>query len=130
MPERNSEVKIFITSHYNGSVKYQIQSMANGFNESGTVTNETIARTSMYINGDVVIINSTQKIQVIVFAKAHCSTAFLAVPQLQYETNYKHVYTTFPIETDASLVTVACNNDMRISYEGLASFGTSMHVLP
>ena len=130
MPIGMSEVKVFITSRYNGSVMYQIQSIANGFNESGTVTNETIARTSMDINGGVVIINSTQKIQVVVFAKAYCSAAFLAVPQIQYETNYKHIYTTFPTETDASLMTVACINDMRISYEGLASFGTSMHAFP
>ena len=132
MSEPSSEVIFFITSHYDGLVRYQIQS--NNFNRSGKVTNKTFAieRIQSKINAGAVIINSTKAIQVIVLTKSlQCSAAFLAVPQIQYETKYKYVYSTLPIGTDASLVTiVACDNDFRITYEGLASFGTSMHIIP
>lgn len=130
MSERD-EVIFFIASH-DDLVSYQIQ--FNSFKRSGKVNSKTIATESIQtpIKAGTIIINSTKAIQVIVLTKySKCIAAFLAVPQIQYKTKFKYVYTTFPIGTDTNSATlVACENDTRINYEGLASFGTSTHIIP
>ena len=136
--EHPIHLDLFIIATQNSSVGYNIRFGNNGF-IIGKANNDTIAKKNITITNAMVPVtietnNVNQKIQVMVLSKSgsgHYGSSFLAIPQIQYKVKgFKYSYSAFSPHGDfnSSIVVAACD-DMRISYEGLASSGTtSMYV--
>ena len=142
--EASGNLGIFITTRNSNPVSYRIRSGSTSYIRNGTVTAGTIVReqymtpnvpevnTSTSSGGIIVeTINSSQTIQVIGFSDSLSSSdGFLAVPIIQYRSNFTYGYASLTVSGKGSMVAVvACDNitenDIRYSAENISSF----HVL-
>ena len=135
---------IFITTQNSNPVGYRIRSGSNGYARTGTITAGTIVREE-YVTSNVAIvnmeesksagiivetINSSQKIQVMGFSDSLGSSGgFLAVPIIQYRSNFTYGYAslTASARSFSSIVAVvACGgideNDITYSTENKVGF--------
>ena len=119
---------IFITTQYSNPVVYQIRSGSTGYTRTGTVTAGTIVREE-YMTPNVAVvdrttspsagiivetINSSQTIQVMGFSDSFGSSdGFLAVPIIQYRSNFRYDYASLSASArsfSSIVAVVACND--------------------
>ena len=137
---------IFITTQNSNPVDYQIRSDNTGYTRTGTVTAGTIVREEYMtpnvqeVNMDttsagiiVETVNSSQTIQVMGFSDSFGSSdGFLAVPIIQYRSNFTYGYASLSASAvvyNSMIAVVACGDiavyDIKYSTEGEASFFVS-----
>ena len=133
---------IFITTQNANPVDYRIRSGSTGYTRTGTVTIGTIVREEYMtpnvqeVNMDttsvgiiVETINSSETIQVMGFSDSLSSSdGFLAVPIIQYRSNFTYGYASLTgssLSFHSIVAVVACGdiaeNDIRYSTENKAS---------
>ena len=133
---------IFITTQNSNPVGYRIRSGSTSYTRTGTVTAGTIAREEYMtpkvqeVNAQttsvgiiVETINSSQKIQVMGFSDSFGSSGgFLAVPIIQYRSNFTYGYASLTASArsfNSMVAVVACGdiaeNDIRYSTENKAT---------
>ena len=141
--EAPRNVGIFITTQNSNPVGYRIRSGSTGYTRNGTVTPGTIVREEYMtpnveeVNAGttsagiiVETINSSQTIQVMGFSDSLCSSdGFLAVPIIQYKSNFTYGYaslTTSARSFNSMVAVVACSDiaesDITYSTENKATF--------
>ena len=137
---------IFITTQNSNPVDYQIRSDSTGYTRTGTVTAGTIVREEYMtpnvqeVNMDttsagiiVETVNSSQTIQVMGFSDSFGSSdGFLAVPIIQYRSNFTYGYASLSASAvvyNSMIAVVACGDiavyDIKYSTESEASFFVS-----
>ena len=119
---------IFITTQSSSPVGYQIRSGSTGYTRTGTVTAGTIVREE-YMTPNVAVvdrttspsagiivetINSSQTIQVMGFSDSFGSSdGFLAVPIIQYRSNFRYDYASLSASArtfNSIIAIVACGD--------------------
>ena len=134
---------IFITTQNSNPVGYRIRSGSTGYTRTGTVTAGTIVReeymtpnvqeanAATTLAGIIVeTINSSQTIQVMGFSDSFGSSdGFLAVPIIQYRSNFTYGYASLTASAQSfhsMVAVVACDDiiedDIRYSTENKSSF--------
>ena len=143
--EASRNLGIFITTKNSNPVGYQIRSGSTGYERTGTVTAGTIVReeymtpnvqevNAATTSAGIIVetINSSQTIQVMGFSDSFGSSdGFLAVPIIQYRSNFTYGYASLTASAEKHLnytiiAVVACSdiaeNDIRYSTENKNSF--------
>ena len=129
---------IFITTQSSNPVGYRIRSGSTGYTRTGTVTAGTIVREQymtpnvqevnmMTTSAGIIVetINSSETIQVMGFSDSYGSSdGFLAVPIIQYRSNFTYGYASLSASArsfNSMVAVVACGNiaenDIRYSTE-------------
>ena len=144
--EAPRNIGIFITTQNENPVGYKIRSGSSGYTRTGTVTAGTIVREE-YVTPNVqevnaattsvgIIVettNSSQTIQVMGFSDSYGSSdGFLAIPIIQYRSNFTYEYaslTASALSFNSMVAVVACGdiakNDIRYSTENKDAFSVT-----